>query len=165
MRLIRICIGMVFVFLLAGCTSVTGFSGLADFTGCICSTDGKAVKGYVVCLDGKQTVTGEGGVFVFSDVGAGMKKLTGGKRGWCSFEQDIEFCDRKSVCYVQVQKMDKLYDQVEDFLRSGKTDEAQKLLESEKKFNDGEKVYEFYRNLVAYKKGNKAAGDKLKEFL
>lgn len=165
MKIIRFFIGAIFLLIVTGCTSAPRFVGSADFTGCICSSEGKAVKGYTVILDGRQTVTGEGGIFVFPDVDSGKKTLSGGKNGWCSFETEFQFNDKKSICYIQVKKIDDLFDQVEDLLRRNDFDEAERLLFSERKFNGNSRIFNFYCNVVALKKGDKSVEERIKEFL
>lgn len=147
--------------LMAGCSSNKTFAGMADFTGCVCTTNGKGIDGYVIQCNGQKTVTSPSGMFLFEDLESGPVELTGGKQGFCSIKKAVAFDDRRKVYFIQVQSMDEVYDRVEELVKAGELNLAEKLLANEKLFNGGSRVFKFYEKLIAFKKGDSAAGDEM----
>ena len=129
----------------------TKFSGTAACAGRICGPKGEAVSNYQVDFGSLHSArTSLNGMFVIPELRAGTYKVSGGGKGWKSFETTVEFTDRRQVFTAQVEPISTLYSQVEELIREKNYAEAEKLLEKEKKFNKGEKQFQFYEKLVSY---------------
>ncbi len=145
-----------------GCSSNKTFAGMADFTGCVCTTNGSGIEGYVIQSSGRKTVTSPSGMFVFEDLESGAVELEGGKAGFCFFKKTFDFADRRKVFFIQVQSVDEVYDKVEELIKAGELDQAGSLLDRERKFNGSDRAFKFYEKLIDFKKGDLSAKDELR---
>ncbi|MBQ4379331.1 MAG: carboxypeptidase regulatory-like domain-containing protein [Treponema sp.] len=140
-----------FAALLLGSCASTKFEGKAVLTGRVCDEKGAGVPNYYVSLGlGKNAVTDISGVFVFRDVSSGNYHLSGGGWGWCPFETDISFLDKKSIVCVQVEKLESLFPKIEALIQGEKYDEAKELVSKSRDYNEKNPLYLFYKNLIIY---------------
>ncbi|MBQ6780216.1 MAG: carboxypeptidase regulatory-like domain-containing protein [Treponema sp.] len=138
--------------LLISCAS-TKFSGTAACTGRVCGPHGEPVEQYQVSFGvGLTTVSGINGMFLIPDVRAGTYTVRGGGKGWSSVEKEIEFTDRRGIVCIQVEPMTAVYQKVEGLLRQNFCDEAEKMLAKESVCNDSSPLFQFYREVISYRK-------------
>lgn len=145
----------VWAFLLAflafsSCTS-TKFQGTAACTGRVCGPNGEAVENYHIDFGAVHSATtGLNGMFLIPELKSGTYKVSGGGKGWTSFEQTVVFKDRRKIFTAQIEPISTTYAQVEALLREENYKEADKVLQKESKFNKNDKEFQFYEKLISY---------------
>lgn len=115
--------------LLNSCSSVKGFTGKKDLCGMVTSSDNRAVSGYVICsAGGKKTVTDGNGLFMLSDIGSGVQKIEGWKKGWESISVEKDFYDERDVLCIQIRNANEILKQTETALECEDFDRAEEMV-------------------------------------
>ncbi|MBQ3671676.1 MAG: carboxypeptidase regulatory-like domain-containing protein [Treponema sp.] len=141
----------VLAFLALNSCRSTKFEGTAACTGRICGPHGEAVENYHIDFGAVHSaVTGINGMFLIPELKAGTYRVSGGGKGWSSFEQTVSFKDRRRIFTAQIEPISSVYAKVEELIRDGQFKEAEKMLQKESKYNRGEKSFLFYEKLVSY---------------
>lgn len=135
---------------LSSCKS-TKFEGTAACTGRVCGPNGEAVENYHLDFGAiHSAVTGINGMFLIPELKAGTYKVSGGGKGWSSFEKTVSFRDRRRIFTAQIEPISSVYAKVEELIRQQDFKEAEKMLQRESKFNKDEKSFQFYEKLISY---------------
>lgn len=141
----------VFVLIMSGtsCASSRHSHG-CYLAGRICSPDGKGIEGCRVENGRDKVLTDKRGYFVFGDYKERKIKLTGGKKGWASLDENIEDWDGRSLICIQLVPLEKELKGVEKMLKEKFFDEAELVLQREKNINGSEELYQFYSVLYEW---------------